>query len=161
MALEIERKYLVAKDSWKARASAGERFVQGYLCGDGPASVRVRIEGERANINIKATVVGAARAEYEYPVPLADAREMLAELCIAAPVEKTRHRVPHGHHTWEIDVFEGANAGLVVTEIELQSADEVFDMPDWVGREVTHDKNYYNHALAIHPYRDWNTADCP
>lgn len=161
MGLEIERKYRVIDDGWRAQADTGEHFVQGYLCGDGPASVRVRIEGERANINIKAAMIGAARAEYEYAVTVADARQMLAELCIAPPVEKMRYRVLHGAHTWEVDVFAGANAGLVVAEIELQAADEAFDVPDWAGREVTDDRNYYNHALALHPYRDWKTPDKP
>lgn len=161
MGMEIERKYLVIRDSWTDCASSGERLVQGYLCADGPASVRVRIEGEKANINIKAAVTGPVRAEYEYAVPLADAQDMLPGLCIAAPVEKTRHRVRHGGHTWEVDVFEGANAGLVVAEIELKTADEAFDTPDWVGREVTNDRNYYNHALALHPFRDWKTSDKP
>lgn len=101
MALEIERKYLLANDGWRAQAGRGEHFVQGYLCGDGPSSVRVRIEGERANLNIKAAVVGAARAEYEYPIPLTDARAMLADLCVTAPVDKTRYRVTHAAHVWE------------------------------------------------------------
>ncbi len=155
MGMEIERKYLVKSDAWRDHVYASRRFRQGYLCGDGPASVRVRIEGEAANINIKAAVVGAARAEYEYAVPLVDAQRMLATLCVAEPVEKTRHWVRHGAHSWEIDVFEGANAGLVVAEIELDREDETFDLPDWAGREVTHDKCYYNHALALYPYRDW------
>lgn len=155
VALEIERKFLIANDGWRSAARAGEVFVQGYLCGEGTASVRVRIEGECANINVKAAVIGASRAEYEYPIPLADARAMLAELCTAPPVEKIRHRVPHGDHLWEVDVFEGANAGLVVAEVELNATDEDFRRPDWLGREVTEERCYYNHALAMHPYRDW------
>ena len=161
MGIEIERKYRVKNDDWRHHAHANQRFRQGYLCGEGPASVRVRIEGESANINIKAAVVGSVRAEYEYPIPLADAEKMLADLCIAAPVEKTRHWVRHGAHTWEIDVFEGANSGLVVAEIELDQKDETFPVPDWAGREVTHDKRYYNHALALHPYRDWTAVSDP
>ena len=161
MGLEIERKFLLADDRWRAAADAGEAFVQGYFCAEGNASVRVRIEGERANINIKAAVIGATRAEYEYPVPLADARAMLADLCIAPPVEKKRYQVPYGGHTWEIDEFSGANAGLVVAEIELTAADEQFDCPDWLGREVTDQRCYYNHALAFHPYRDWQSTQAP
>ncbi|GAB3685834.1 CYTH domain-containing protein [Salinisphaera aquimarina] len=155
MATEIERKFLVTSDAWRDHAHASEDFEQGYLCGDGPASVRIRIEGEAANINIKAAVVGTTRAEYEYPIALADAREMLADLCVAAPVRKTRHWVRHAGHTWEIDVFTGANAPLVVAEIELSSEDEAFEQPPWLGEEVSDDSRYYNHALAFAPYGQW------
>lgn len=161
MGLEIERKFLVANDTWKAAAQPGQAFVQGYLCADGPASVRVRIEGEAANINIKAAVIGTSRAEYEYPVPPADAHAMLAGLCVAPPLEKTRYRVADAGHVWEIDVFEGANDGLVVAEIELASADEQFRPPEWLGREVTEERCYYNQALALKPYRDWQHPDAP
>src|SRR5699024_2738118 len=156
MGIETERKFLVANDSWRAAAEAGIAFKQGYLCADGPASVRVRIEGERANINIKQAVVGVSRAEYEYAVPLTEAREMLATLCVAPPVEKTRYRVPVPGHVWEVDEFAGANAGLVVAEIELDCADEAFAKPAWLGREVSNERRYYNHALALHPYRTWH-----
>ncbi len=156
MATEIERKFLVAGDGWRDDAHDSRRFEQGYLCGEGPASVRVRIEGEQANLNIKAAVVGTARAEYEYVIPLAEAREMLADLCVAAPVLKTRHWVRHAGHTWEIDVFEGANAPLVVAEIELNAVDEGFERPDWLGEEVSDDKRYYNHWLAFEPYSEWS-----
>ncbi|MES1941444.1 adenylate cyclase [Salinisphaera sp. T5B8] len=155
MATEIEHKFLVRNDDWRAQAYASRDFQQGYLCGDGPASVRVRIEGEQANLNIKAARVGTTRAEYEYEIPLAEAREMLATLCVAPPVLKTRHWVAHGAHTWEVDVFGGENAPLVVAEIELSHVDEDFECPDWVGAEVTHDKRYYNHALAFAPYSQW------
>lgn len=161
MGLEIERKFLVANDHWRADAQPGETFVQGYLCAEGAASVRVRIEGERANINIKAAVIGASRTEYEYAIPRNDARAMLPDLCVAPPVEKTRYRVPHGKHVWEVDVFDGANRGLVIAEVELGSADERFERPDWLGREVTDERCYYNQALALHPYRDWHGAGSP
>lgn len=155
MATEIERKFLVAGDGWRDAIIKSCRFEQGYLCGEGPASVRVRIEGDQANMNVKAAVIGVARAEYEYAIPLADAREMLADLTVASPVSKTRHWAAHAGHTWEIDVFEGANAPLVVAEIELDDVDEAFEHPDWLGQEVSSDKRYYNHALAFHPYGDW------
>lgn len=155
MGLEIERKFRVAGDGWRGPAHASREFEQGYLCGDGPASVRVRIEGEHANMNIKAAVVGAARAEYEYPIPLPDAREMLANLCVAVPVVKTRYWVLHAGHTWEVDVFGGENAPLIVAEIELDSVDEPFERPDWLGTEVTDDARYYNHALSFSPYAQW------
>ncbi|RJS92043.1 CYTH domain-containing protein [Salinisphaera sp. Q1T1-3] len=155
MAIEIERKFLVRSDDWREAVSRSGRFAQGYFNDHGNASVRVRIEDDAANLNIKAAVIGSARAEYEYPVPLADARHMLDALCLTEPVEKTRYWVPHAGHVWEIDVFEGANAPLVVAEIELSAADEAFDRPDWLGAEITDDVRYYNHALAFAPYRDW------
>ncbi|WP_348762278.1 CYTH domain-containing protein [uncultured Salinisphaera sp.] len=160
MATEIERKFLVAGDAWRNAAHANQSFAQGYFNDSGRASVRVRIEGEAANLNIKAAVIGSARAEYEYDIPLAEAREMLDGLCLTEPVEKTRYWVAHEGHTWEIDVFEGANAPLIVAEIELGDANETFARPDWLGREITDEARYYNHALAFHPYRDWadNTA---
>lgn len=155
MGVEIERKFLIANDDWRTQAYRHEHFAQGYLNGADKASVRIRIEGERGNINIKAAEVGSARAEYEYEIPLADARQMLDTLSLTTPVEKTRHWVEHAGHTWEIDVFEGANAPLVVAEIELDAVDEVFDKPDWLGAEITDDVRYYNHALAFHPYAHW------
>lgn len=159
MNVEIERKFIVVDDRWRHSAEAGVAFKQGYLCAEGPASVRVRVEGDQANINIKQAIIGTSRAEYEYPIALADAREMLANLCIAPPVEKTRYRVPVQGHVWEIDVFAGANAGLVIAEIELATTDEAFVKPDWLGREVSSERRYYNHALALHPYRDWLQTD--
>lgn len=161
MGVETERKFLVTGDGWRAAAEPGVNFSQGYLCADGPASVRVRIEGEQANINIKAAVIGTSRAEYEYAIDVTEAREMLADLCVAPPVDKTRYRVPHDDHVWEVDVFAAANAGLVIAEIELQAPDESFAMPDWIGREVSHERHYYNHALALHPYCDWQDKNNP
>ncbi|MES1944346.1 adenylate cyclase [Salinisphaera sp. PC39] len=156
MAVEIERKFLVSGDGWREEADAGRVLRQGYLCGPGPASVRVRVDGERAELNIKAAVIGASRAEYEYPVPLADAEAMLAELCVYPPLSKTRYLVRRGGHVWEIDEFDGANAGLVVAEIELSDPDEAFERPPWLGREVTAERRYYNQALAERPYREWD-----
>lgn len=161
MGIETERKFLVANNAWRTKAEPGIAFKQGYLCADGPASVRVRIEGEQANINVKAAVVGTSRAEYEYAIPVQDAREMLANLCVAQPVEKTRYRVPLQGHVWEVDEFSGANVGLVIAEIELNRPDEDFVEPDWLGREVSHERCYYNQALALHPYCDWQSAETP
>lgn len=155
MGLEIERKFLLANADWRAQAHRSEHFAQGYLNGADKASVRIRIEGERGNINIKAAEVGSARAEYEYEIPLADARQMLDTLSLTVPVEKTRHWVEHAGHTWEIDVFEGENAPLVVAEIELDDVNESFETPAWLGDEVTDDVRYYNHALAFRPYAHW------
>lgn len=161
MALEIERKFRVRDDSWRSQAHASRHFEQGYLCGKGPASVRVRIEDEHANLNIKAARIGRARSEYEYPIPIDDAREMITELSLTPPVIKTRYWVDHAGHTWEVDVFEGENAPLVVAEVELETEDEAIEWPSWVGEEITDDARYYNHALAFHPYGHWpGNAQC-
>lgn len=155
MATEIERKFLVISDAWRAAAAPGIRFRQGYLSGTGKASVRVRVEGREANLNIKGATLGVRRREFEYAIPLDDANEMLDELCTGGIVEKTRFLVPVGGHTWEVDVFEGANAGLVLAEIELEHEDETFEKPAWAGAEVSDDPRYYNVYLAEHPYTTW------
>ncbi|NGY04455.1 CYTH domain-containing protein [Solimonas terrae] len=162
MPLEIERKFLVIGDAWRQDVTRSIEMRQGYLAREGQASVRVRLEGAVARLNIKAAVVGSARAEYEYNMPADECREILATLCVGK-VEKTRHYVPasgaHASAVWEIDEFAGDNAGLLVAEIELASIDARFDRPSWLGRELTDDKRYYNHALALHPYRDWPAQD--
>lgn len=155
MALEIERKFLVKSDAWKASADAGTHFSQGYLCDSGPGSVRVRVEGDRANINIKSATIAMQRHEFEYEIPLQDAEEMLARICIKPIIEKTRYLIESGMHTWEVDVFHGDNAGLVVAEIELTHADQAFIRPGWLGEEVTDDRRYYNVCLVKHPFKDW------
>lgn len=155
MATEIERKFLVRNESWLSAADGGTRFRQGYIVGAERASVRVRIEGEQANLNIKSATLGVRRMEYEYPVPLSDAEEMLDNLCEKPQIEKTRYLVPHGDHTWEVDVFEGENAGLVVAEVELADENEPFELPSWAGEEVSHDTRYYNVCLVKNPYRNW------
>jgi adenylate cyclase len=159
MAIEIERKFLVRGEAWRAQVSHSIPMRHGYLTElGGRASVRVRMEGEAGKLNIKAAVVGAARAEYEYDIPAADVAEILATLC-AGVILKTRHYVPAGDLTWEIDVFEGANAGLVVAEIELERVDQAFARPAWVGAEVTAQRRYYNQALAEHPFALWSQAE--
>ena len=155
MATEIERKFLVTSDAWLEDADAGTLFRQGYLLGSEKASVRVRIEGERANLNIKSATLGIWRREYEYPIPLDEALELLEHLCDKPQIEKTRYHVPVGGHIWEVDVFAGDNAGLVVAEVELTSEDEAFEIPAWAGAEVSHDTRYYNVCLTRHPYKDW------
>jgi adenylate cyclase len=155
MPQEIERKFLVRNDAWRAAADHGTRYKQGYLCEPRFASVRVRIEGEVARLNIKSATLGISRREYEYDIPLRDAEDMLKTLCDGPVIEKTRYHVEHGDHVWEIDVFDGDNAGLVVAELELQREDEPYEPPDWLGAEVSHDKRYYNVMLARHPYKDW------
>ncbi|MDH5786609.1 MAG: CYTH domain-containing protein [Chromatiales bacterium] len=155
MATEIERKFLIKDDSWRDAADSGTRFRQGYLIGAERASVRVRIEGERANINIKSATLGIHRQEFEYPIPLADAQELLDTLCEQPQIEKTRYHVRYGDHLWEVDLFAGDNAGLVVAEVELADENEPFAMPPWVGEEVSHDTRYYNVCLVKHPYSEW------
>ncbi len=155
MAVEIERKFLLRDESWRDAADSGTRFRQGYLIGAERASVRVRIEGDKANINIKSATLGIHRQEYEYPIPLEEAKELLDTLCEQPQISKTRYLVPYGDHTWEIDVFEGDNEGLVVAEVELESEDESFERPPWLGDEVSGDTRYYNVCLVKHPYRDW------
>ncbi len=155
MAIEIERKFLVLNDSWRSAAGAGVRYRQGYLSNAGPASVRVRIGGGRAHLNLKSATLNMQRSEYEYEIPLADAEEMLDGLALRPLIEKTRYEVHHGAHVWEVDVFEGDNAGLVVAEVELSSPDEAVELPDWAGEEVTDDARYYNVCLVQHPFKDW------
>lgn len=158
MPTEIERKFLISDQSWRAQIDRSCAMQQGYLVSTGnAASVRVRIEGERANLNIKAAVVGASRAEYEYPIPLDEAREMLDSLCVGL-VSKTRHYLDQGELTWEIDEFHGENRGLLIAEIELPQLDHAFELPSWIGREVTSEQRYYNHSLAIQPYRSWDAS---
>jgi len=154
MGVEIERKFLLAGDAWR---SLGEPVLlrQGYLSSTRERVVRVRIEGGQAVLTIKGANVGAARGEWEYPLPLADAAELLDGLCEQPLIEKYRRRIAHAGMVWEVDEFLGANAGLVVAEIELESEDQAFDKPDWVGEEVSDDARYYNANLIRHPYSQW------
>ncbi len=165
MAIEIERKFLLASDAWRARVSRSERMAQGYLndagsvtAGRQNVSVRVRIAGDAAHLNIKSRELGARRQEFEYPVPPADAEALLA-LCVGGRIEKTRHHVHHAGHLWEIDEFGGENAGLVVAEIELGTLDEAFETPEWLGLEVTDQSRYYNLMLAERPYSQWTSQE--
>jgi adenylate cyclase len=157
MALEIERKFLLAGEGWRTQIESSERLAQGYLGGT-RASVRVRIGGRCAWLNIKSRELGHSRQEYEYEIPLADAEAMLASLADGPVIEKTRHLVRQGAHLWEIDEFAGDNQGLVVAEIELGHPDEAFERPDWLGAEVTDDARYYNVNLVAHPYTRWEVA---
>lgn len=154
MGVEIERKFLVDGDAWRTLGTA-TLLRQGYLSADPARTVRVRIDGERAFLTIKGKSVGASRGEWEYPIPVAEAAELLDGLCQQPLVEKVRRRIAVGPHTWEVDEFLGANAGLVVAEIELASEDETFEKPDWVGREVTGEARYFNSNLIRHPYSQW------
>jgi adenylate cyclase len=154
MGEEIERKFLVDDMTWRASAQ-GIRFRQGFLSTIPERTVRIRVAGPKAWITVKGKTVGARRAEFEYEVPAADAEEMLDTLCMRPLIEKVRYRLTFGLHTWEIDVFEDENAGLVIAEIELRSEDEIFEKPAWLGSEVTDDPRYFNSNLVAHPYCNW------
>lgn len=154
MGIEIERKFLLASDAWRGLGQS-VLLRQGYLSSARERVVRVRIEGEQAMLTIKGANVGATRGEWEYPIPLADAAELLDGLCEQPLIEKTRHRIEHAGMVWEVDEFLGANAGLVVAEIELASEDQPFDKPDWIGAEVSGDARYYNANLIRHPFSQW------
>ena len=165
MAIEIERKFLVTGDGWRNAAHAVVAMAQGYINdqaamdeGRQRASVRVRIAGEQAFLNLKSRELGHTRQEFEYPVPLADGRALLA-LCVGGVIDKRRHLVRHGSHLWEVDEFLGDNAGLVVAEIELEDAGEAFERPGWLGAEVTDSPRHYNLALAARPYSQWSEAE--
>lgn len=154
MGVEIERKFLLSGDGWKGQAK-GDTIRQGYLSTDQERVVRIRIMNEEAFMTVKSSTDGLFRNEWEYPIPFDDAVEMLEKLCFRPLIEKTRYRVPYAGMVWEVDVFFGENAGLAVAEIELESVDQAFARPDWVGKEVTADPRYYNTNLMLHPYRTW------
>lgn len=153
MAIEIERKFLLRDGRWRAAVERSTRMVQAYLGGE-RCSIRVRIEGEAAFLNLKSKQIGSRRLEYEYPVPLADAEQMLVAFG-GQQVAKTRHYVNHAGHLWEIDEFDGDNRGLLVAEIELDAEDEAFERPAWLGTEVTEQTRYYNVSLALSPFAGW------
>ncbi|MDD5229120.1 MAG: CYTH domain-containing protein [Methylococcales bacterium] len=155
MAIEIEHKFLLANDDWREQVSHSVIYKQGYLTSQATSSIRVRISDSQAWLNIKSATIGSQRHEYEYEIPLSDAHEILDNLCLKPVIEKTRHFVRHENHLWEIDEFEGENAGLIVAEIELDALEENFAKPNWVGVEVTQDVRYYNNNLARIPYSQW------
>ncbi len=165
MGIEIERKFLLATDDWRAAVHAVVPMAQGYFndlhavdSGAMNTSVRVRIEGEQARLNIKSRELGASRQEFDYPIPMDDARALLG-LCVGGKIDKHRHLLMHAGHLWEIDEFLGNNAGLLVAEIELDGEDEAFERPAWLGVEATHAMRYYNLALASRPYCQWDEAE--
>ena len=155
MGIEIERKFLVTNDNWREAASVALPIKQGYLVGGKEASVRVRLQGDKANLNIKSATLGVRRQEFEYAIPLEEAELILTTLCQRPIIEKTRYLVSYANKQWEIDVFEGDNAGLIVAELELQDEAEHFDPPPWLGEEVSDDPRYYNVCLVKHPYKEW------
>ena len=155
MGIEIERKFLIKNDHWRSQVIESIRISQGYLTQNkGKSSVRVRISGDHANINIKSRELAISRQEYEYPIPVEDAEKMLSELCVGG-LDKIRHHVEYHGNTWEVDEFMGENAGLIVAEIELETEESHFERPDWLAEEVSHDARYYNVNLISYPYSEW------
>ncbi|MCQ2379904.1 MAG: CYTH domain-containing protein [Victivallaceae bacterium] len=163
MGCEIERKFLVADDSWRRDAASTMRIVQGYARvpdGGELSTVRVRIiDGIRAYLTIKGRHANFARSEFEYEIPLSDAADMLAEFCPGRMIVKNRSIVPAGELKWEVDEFLEGNCGLVVAEIEIPSPDSDFERPPWLGKEVTQDKRYGNGYLSRNPFTTWHAED--
>jgi adenylate cyclase len=154
MGQEIERKFLTRNDSWRAGAE-GTRYRQGYLSVDSTRTVRVRSAGSQGFLTIKGKTEGLARLEFEYPIPLADADQLLTQLCRRPLIEKVRYRIPHAGLVWEVDEFEGENAGLILAEVELEREDQAVELPPWAGEEVTGQPRYYNANLISLPYSRW------
>ncbi len=155
MALEIERKFLVKSDLWRHAADGGTVMKQGYFDTASGTTVRVRIAGEKAFLTIKGRTTGVTRSEFEYPVPVADAEAMLTEFCTGRMVTKVRYAVIHDGHTWEVDEFTGDNAGLLTAEIELESENQTFAIPEWLGADVSDNPAYRNGTLARRPFCKW------
>jgi len=158
MAIEIERKFLVRGDGWRS-LSVGSIYRQGYITSAPGKTVRVRVAGDRGYLTIKGTTVGYRRSEFEYPIPVEDAEEMLATLCDRPLIEKKRHQISVGDLIWEIDEFFGDNEGLILAEVELIDEGQIFDLPEWIGEEVSHDSRYYNVNLIKYPYRQWSVRE--
>lgn len=165
MAKEIEHKYLVTSEAFKLLAQ-GTYYRQGYVPTLNGMTVRVRIAGEQGYLTMKDHAVNLTRHEFEYPIPKEDARQMLELMCDKPQIEKTRYVIaapagwrPDGTRVeglhWEVDVFGGDNEGLIVAEIEVPTEDTQYDLPEWIGKEVTGDHRYYNSALAKHPFKKW------
>ena len=157
MNIEIERKFLLKNDSWKKNA-VGIHYAQGYLNQEGENTVRVRIAGEKAFLTIKSKSKGISRQEFEYEIPLEDAKELL-KLSQTPIVEKIRYKIEYAGKYWEVDEFLGKNEGLYIAEIELNAEDEAFEKPEWLGKEVSDDKRYYNSRLARKPFSEWNCSE--
>lgn len=155
MAIEIEHKFLLKNDDWRKAVYKSVDYKQGYLSAQPTSSIRVRIAGQNAWLNIKSATIGNQRLEFEYAIPITDAEIIIDLLCVKPLVEKTRHFVKVNQHVWEIDEFKGDNEGLFVAEIELGKSGECFQKPHWLGLEVTDDLRYYNNNLTLNPYKNW------
>ncbi|MFT5090407.1 MAG: adenylate cyclase [Candidatus Latescibacterota bacterium] len=155
MALEIERKFLVADPAFLDDLQ-GAYFKQGYIEGRNRSAARIRLLDDRAFLTLKGVTRGFVRSEYEYEIPVQDAREMLEELCEKPLIEKMRYEVEFAGNTWEVDVFYGESEGLLMAEIELESEGQNFARPPWLGEEVSDDPRYFNSSLVRNPYRQWD-----
>jgi CYTH domain-containing protein len=153
MPQEIERKFLVTGDGWRA-LGVGAIYRQGYIS-TGARTVRVRVVGDRGYLTIKGPTDGISRSEFEYAIPIEEALEMLQTLCELPLIAKTRYQVPWAGLVWEIDEFEGENQGLIIAEVELSEPNQAIDFPEWIGEEVSHDPRYYNSNLAKVPFTHW------
>jgi adenylate cyclase len=156
MAKEIERKFRVKNSEWMKIAGPGKLIKQAYLCIDPERTIRIRIFENNAFLTLKGINEGISRDEYEYSIPLADAEQIAANLCIGTPIIKRRYIANFQEKKWEIDVFEGRNSGLVIAEIELMDENEYFEIPEWLSEEVSLDFKYQNSNLTIHPFSEWN-----
>jgi len=154
MGIEIERKFLVSDDSWRENAM-GILFRQGYLSAEADRTVRVRLEGDIGKLTIKGKTEGISRSEYEYEIPQQEAVELLDTLCLRPLIEKTRYRIEHDGLIWEVDQFYGANEGLILAEVELESEEAEFSLPGWAGQEVSDNPRYYNANLVTDPFTEW------
>lgn len=155
MAIEIERKFLVRDNGWRARVESDSRIVQGYLSSDPRLTLRARVRDEQAFLTLKGPSRGLARSEFEYPIPPEDAEAMLAEFALTTLIEKRRYLVREQGWLWEVDEFAGDNRGLVLAEIELPDAAQAFPRPAWLGEEVSDDPRYFNSSLARQPFSRW------
>ena len=155
MGQEIERKFLVNHSKWKQLSKPeGEQYRQGYLLTDPNKTIRVRQAGSKGFLTVKGPSIGAKRLEYEYEIPFKEAEELLSHFSVSE-LSKIRYKLPIGNKVWEVDEFLGDSTGLIVAEIELESEDEEFDVPDWIGEEVTNKPEYYNSNLTTNPYKNW------
>ena len=157
MKIEIERKFLVTGDAWRP-ARNGILYRQGYLCTDPERTVRIRLGGGQSILAVKGKGEGLARLEFEFPIPAAEAEDLLRHCCLQPTIDKYRYLIPFAGLTWEIDEFLGENRGLIIAEVELERADQPVDLPPWVGAEVTADPRYYNACLARRPFSTWARA---
>ncbi|MEH2164860.1 MAG: CYTH domain-containing protein [Nostoc sp.] len=154
MAKEIERKYLVIGDSWRALAE-GTVYRQGYIATQDKATVRIRVVGEKSYLTIKGPNIKYSRLEFEYPIPVEDAQEILETLCERPFIEKIRYKIESGDLIWEIDEFDGVNKGLILAEVELNDENQHIQLPSWIGQEVSDDSRYFNNNLVKHPFSQW------
>ncbi|MEH1779116.1 MAG: CYTH domain-containing protein [Nostoc sp.] len=154
MAKEIERKYLVRGDSWRGLAE-GRIYRQGYIATQDKATVRIRIVGDKSYLTIKGPNIKYSRLEFEYPIPVEDAQEMLETLCERPFIEKIRYKIESGGLIWEIDEFDGVNKGLILAEVELSDENQQIELPTWIGEEVSDDSRYFNSNLVKYPFSQW------